>query len=279
MVAALSFSSGARGTIVATTAASPGFPHRVEVYGSRGGAQIEGDALVRWEGDARPGSAPRHLRRHLPRWPRDRGPVPLASAPSGTSSSCRISSPRSARVATRWWTESRVADPWRWSSPSTRPPASAARIEGLPQKLSEVPRNPSEVLEKSFGVPQKFSEVPQKLFEVPRNRSEVLEKSFGVPQKFSEVPQKLFEVPRHRSEVLEKSFGVLQKFSEVPQKLFEVSRHRSEVLEKSFEVPQKFSEVPQKLFEVLRNRSEVPQKRSEVPEKTSEVLQNSSEVL
>lgn len=46
------FSSGAGGTLVATTAAAPGFPHRVEVYGTRGGAQIEGDALVRWEGDA-----------------------------------------------------------------------------------------------------------------------------------------------------------------------------------------------------------------------------------
>ncbi len=52
IVAALSFSSGARGTIAATTAAAPGFPHRVEIYGSRGGAQIEGDALVRWEGEA-----------------------------------------------------------------------------------------------------------------------------------------------------------------------------------------------------------------------------------
>jgi len=52
VVAALRFSCGARGTIVATTAAAPGFPHRVEVYGSRGGAQIEGDALIRWEGDA-----------------------------------------------------------------------------------------------------------------------------------------------------------------------------------------------------------------------------------
>jgi predicted dehydrogenase len=50
VVAALRFSSGARGTIAATTAAAPGFPHRVEVYGTRGGAQIEGDALVRWEG-------------------------------------------------------------------------------------------------------------------------------------------------------------------------------------------------------------------------------------
>jgi UDP-N-acetyl-2-amino-2-deoxyglucuronate dehydrogenase len=48
VVAALRFSSGACGTIVATTAAAPGFPHRVEVYGTRGGAQIEGDSVIRW---------------------------------------------------------------------------------------------------------------------------------------------------------------------------------------------------------------------------------------
>jgi predicted dehydrogenase len=52
VVAALAFSGGAVGSLVATTAAAPGFPHRVEVYGTRGGAQIEGDALVRWEGDS-----------------------------------------------------------------------------------------------------------------------------------------------------------------------------------------------------------------------------------
>lgn len=46
VVAALRFSSGARGTIVATTAAAPGFPHRVEIYGSRGAGRIEGDAPV-----------------------------------------------------------------------------------------------------------------------------------------------------------------------------------------------------------------------------------------
>jgi predicted dehydrogenase len=51
VVAALQFSAGARGTLVATTAAAPGFPHRVEIYGTRSGAQIEGDSLVRWEGE------------------------------------------------------------------------------------------------------------------------------------------------------------------------------------------------------------------------------------
>lgn len=52
VVAALRFPDGARGSIVATTAAAPGFPHRLEVYGSVGGAQIEGETLVRWEGAA-----------------------------------------------------------------------------------------------------------------------------------------------------------------------------------------------------------------------------------
>jgi predicted dehydrogenase len=52
VVAALRFTGGARGTLVATTAAVPGFPHRVEVYGTRGGAQIEGDRVARWEGEA-----------------------------------------------------------------------------------------------------------------------------------------------------------------------------------------------------------------------------------
>jgi predicted dehydrogenase len=57
VVATLRFAGGARGTIAATTAAAPGFPHRVGVYGSQGGAQIEGDALIRWEGT--PERAPR----------------------------------------------------------------------------------------------------------------------------------------------------------------------------------------------------------------------------
>ncbi|MGQ9548552.1 MAG: Gfo/Idh/MocA family protein [Roseiflexus sp.] len=47
--ATLRFAGGALGTIAATTAAAPGFPHRVEVYGTQGGIQIEGEAIVRWE--------------------------------------------------------------------------------------------------------------------------------------------------------------------------------------------------------------------------------------
>src|SRR5262249_21957055 len=52
--ATLRFASGALGSLTATTAAAPGFPHRVEVYGSEGGVQLEGEAVVRW---SRPGAA------------------------------------------------------------------------------------------------------------------------------------------------------------------------------------------------------------------------------
>jgi len=51
VTARLTFASGALGTLVATTAAAPGFPHRVEVYGTRGGLQIEGEDVVRWDGE------------------------------------------------------------------------------------------------------------------------------------------------------------------------------------------------------------------------------------
>jgi predicted dehydrogenase len=44
----LQFANGAQATITATTTAAPGFPHRLEFYGSQGGIQIEGEAVVRW---------------------------------------------------------------------------------------------------------------------------------------------------------------------------------------------------------------------------------------
>jgi predicted dehydrogenase len=53
VTATLRFANGALGSITATTAAAPGFPHRVEVYGDRGGVQIEGEQVVRWEGENR----------------------------------------------------------------------------------------------------------------------------------------------------------------------------------------------------------------------------------
>jgi predicted dehydrogenase len=49
VTATLRFANGALGSITATTAAAPGFPHRVEVYGDRGGVQIEGEQVVRWD--------------------------------------------------------------------------------------------------------------------------------------------------------------------------------------------------------------------------------------
>jgi UDP-N-acetyl-2-amino-2-deoxyglucuronate dehydrogenase len=49
VTASIRFDNGALGSVVATTAAAPGFPHRVEVYGDRGGVQIEGERVVRWE--------------------------------------------------------------------------------------------------------------------------------------------------------------------------------------------------------------------------------------
>jgi predicted dehydrogenase len=56
LAARLRFGNGAMGTILATTAAPPGFPHRVELYGTQGGIQIEGESVVRWR-LADPGTA------------------------------------------------------------------------------------------------------------------------------------------------------------------------------------------------------------------------------
>lgn len=61
VAATLRFASGALGSITATTSAAPGFPHRVEVYGTRGGVQVEGDVITRWETEsagARAAAAP-----------------------------------------------------------------------------------------------------------------------------------------------------------------------------------------------------------------------------
>ena len=49
LTATLCFAGGARATITATTSAAPGAPHRLELYGTRGYIQIEGEAAVRWE--------------------------------------------------------------------------------------------------------------------------------------------------------------------------------------------------------------------------------------
>ncbi len=49
LAATLCFAGGARATITATTSVAPGAPHRLELYGTRGYIQIEGEAAVRWE--------------------------------------------------------------------------------------------------------------------------------------------------------------------------------------------------------------------------------------
>ncbi len=46
--ATLQFPGGAQAVLAATTAAAPGFPHRLEVYGTAGGVQVEGEAVLRW---------------------------------------------------------------------------------------------------------------------------------------------------------------------------------------------------------------------------------------
>jgi UDP-N-acetyl-2-amino-2-deoxyglucuronate dehydrogenase len=48
LCASLRFASGALAAINATVAAAPGFPPRMEIYGTRGGVQIEGDTVMRW---------------------------------------------------------------------------------------------------------------------------------------------------------------------------------------------------------------------------------------
>lgn len=48
LAAALRFDNGALATITASTTAGTGFAPRIEVYGTRGGIQTEGDAVVRW---------------------------------------------------------------------------------------------------------------------------------------------------------------------------------------------------------------------------------------
>ncbi len=47
--AVMRFAGGAFATFLATTTAAPGFPHSLCVYGDRGGIEIEGESLRRWD--------------------------------------------------------------------------------------------------------------------------------------------------------------------------------------------------------------------------------------
>lgn len=49
LVATLRFGGGAMATIAATTTAASGFPHRIEIYGTNGGIQLEGETVGRWD--------------------------------------------------------------------------------------------------------------------------------------------------------------------------------------------------------------------------------------
>jgi UDP-N-acetyl-2-amino-2-deoxyglucuronate dehydrogenase len=49
LAATLRFANGALSTITATTTTAPGFPHRIEIYGTNGSIQVEGDSLGRWQ--------------------------------------------------------------------------------------------------------------------------------------------------------------------------------------------------------------------------------------
>ncbi|PWT75386.1 MAG: gfo/Idh/MocA family oxidoreductase [Chloroflexi bacterium] len=49
VTATVRFTNGALGSVAATTAAAPGYPHRVEVYGDQGGLLIAGEQIARWE--------------------------------------------------------------------------------------------------------------------------------------------------------------------------------------------------------------------------------------
>lgn len=81
VTATLRFASGALGSVAATTAAAPGFPHRVEIYGDQGGVQIEGEQVARWEmATGREGEGT-----NVATSSRTSSPVPLPAAGAGAS--------------------------------------------------------------------------------------------------------------------------------------------------------------------------------------------------
>jgi len=57
LCASLRFANGALAAINATTTAAPGFPPRLEIYGTHGGVQVEDDTLMRWWSQNAPGEA------------------------------------------------------------------------------------------------------------------------------------------------------------------------------------------------------------------------------
>lgn len=49
LAATLLFEKRGLATVTATTTTDPGYPHRVEIYGTKGGIQIEGETIARWQ--------------------------------------------------------------------------------------------------------------------------------------------------------------------------------------------------------------------------------------
>jgi predicted dehydrogenase len=47
--ASLTFENGSVASIIASTVAGAGYPHRLELYGTNGGFQVEGEVVTRWE--------------------------------------------------------------------------------------------------------------------------------------------------------------------------------------------------------------------------------------
>jgi UDP-N-acetyl-2-amino-2-deoxyglucuronate dehydrogenase len=74
ITATVRFTNGALGSVAATTAAAPGYPHRVEVYGDQGGLLIAGEQVARWESTIVP---------HIPR--ATASPVNIVASGAGSS--------------------------------------------------------------------------------------------------------------------------------------------------------------------------------------------------
>jgi len=49
LAATLLFEKRGLATVTATTTTDPGYPHRVEIYGTKGGIQLEGETIARWQ--------------------------------------------------------------------------------------------------------------------------------------------------------------------------------------------------------------------------------------
>lgn len=82
LAATLRFANGSLATITATTTAAPGFPHRIEIYGTQGGIQVEGESAGRWT-LVDPATATRRPPETRPPADAGAGADPRGIAPSG----------------------------------------------------------------------------------------------------------------------------------------------------------------------------------------------------